>query len=238
MAGCWDNWRFIGHSHRHPRVLSIRVGEIFLCLISINSPTHFDRRGISTPKSYFFPGFVWRRMTHDTEDLPSPRAPHLGKGAAPWIHFEQQQQLQQHPQRQQQYIPLTRALPVASAPPYQPSQHHHHDHLPPLQVTFPGVEPHRTPNPKRTQSFEDDATSITSFKTCPSDPNLMANLVPRQISDNYEDISRLHRSRDGSVMSGASEVTISPAKFSKRPSFQSGSGTPLSQTRPRLKETD
>ena len=33
-------------SHRHPRVLSIRVGEIFLCLISINSPTRFAHRGI------------------------------------------------------------------------------------------------------------------------------------------------------------------------------------------------
>ena len=33
-------------SDRHPRVLSMRVGEIFWCLISINSPTRFARRGI------------------------------------------------------------------------------------------------------------------------------------------------------------------------------------------------
>ena len=33
-------------SNRHSRVLSIRAGEIFLCLISINSPTGFARRGI------------------------------------------------------------------------------------------------------------------------------------------------------------------------------------------------
>ena len=33
-------------SNRHPRVLSIRVGEKFFCLISINSPTRFARRGI------------------------------------------------------------------------------------------------------------------------------------------------------------------------------------------------
>ena len=33
-------------SDKHPRVLSVRVGEIFLCLISINSPTRFARRGI------------------------------------------------------------------------------------------------------------------------------------------------------------------------------------------------
>ena len=48
----WDNWGFIGHrateshSHRHPRVLILRVGEIFLCLISINSPTCFARRRV------------------------------------------------------------------------------------------------------------------------------------------------------------------------------------------------
>ena len=32
-------------SHRYPIVLSIRVGEIFLRLISINSPTRFAHRG-------------------------------------------------------------------------------------------------------------------------------------------------------------------------------------------------
>ena len=53
MAGCWDNWGFIRHrvtewqSDRHPSVLSIRVGEIFLCLTSINSPTRFACRGIT-----------------------------------------------------------------------------------------------------------------------------------------------------------------------------------------------
>ena len=52
MAGCWDNWGFICHrvtelqSYRHPRVLSIRVGEIFLWEIVINSPTRFACRGI------------------------------------------------------------------------------------------------------------------------------------------------------------------------------------------------
>ena len=42
-------------SDRHPKVLSIRVGEILLCLISINSPTHFARRGIN-----FWSGFQRR----------------------------------------------------------------------------------------------------------------------------------------------------------------------------------
>ena len=34
-------------SHKHPRVLSILVGEIFLWPISINSPTHSAHRGIN-----------------------------------------------------------------------------------------------------------------------------------------------------------------------------------------------
>ena len=44
---------FIGHkvtelqSDRHPRELSIQVGETFFSLISINSPTRFAHRGIS-----------------------------------------------------------------------------------------------------------------------------------------------------------------------------------------------
>ena len=33
------------HSDRHPRVLSKRVGEVFLCLISINYPTGLARMG-------------------------------------------------------------------------------------------------------------------------------------------------------------------------------------------------
>ena len=39
-------WCEFGQVFRHPRVLSIRVGEIFLCLISINSRTRFADRGI------------------------------------------------------------------------------------------------------------------------------------------------------------------------------------------------
>ena len=35
-------------SYRHPRVISILVGEIFLCLISINSSTRFAGRGIKS----------------------------------------------------------------------------------------------------------------------------------------------------------------------------------------------
>jgi len=177
-------------------------------------------------------------MVHENEDLPWPRTLHLGQGSAPWISYEQQQQQQQQQrQQQQQNIPMTRQ-------PSALSQHQqHYSDLPP-HVTFNngGEIRHSKSNPV----LEDDAASVTSFKTCPSDPNLMANLLPRQVTDNYDEISRLHRSRDTSVLSGASEVTLSPGKGSKRPSFQSeaagarvsGAGTPIAHTRPRLKETD
>ena len=40
-----SHWVTVSQCHRHPRVLSIRVGEIFLCLISLNYFTPFARRG-------------------------------------------------------------------------------------------------------------------------------------------------------------------------------------------------
>ena len=39
-------------SDRHPMVVSLRVCEILLCLISINSPTRLARRG--TKLKYYF----------------------------------------------------------------------------------------------------------------------------------------------------------------------------------------
>ena len=34
---------------------------------------------------------------------------------------------------------------------------------------------------------QDDAASLNSFKTCPSEPNLSSGyVVPRQVSDNYD----------------------------------------------------
>ena len=53
----WADSEIIGYrvtelqSHRHPRVFSIPVGEIFLCLTSINFPTRFARKGINLPFS-------------------------------------------------------------------------------------------------------------------------------------------------------------------------------------------
>jgi len=161
-------------------------------------------------------------IPYETEDLPRPRTPHLGQGAAPWISYEQQQQQQQQRQKNhQQPIPLTR------------QQHHHAGDAAPNSdhrrtKSNPGPEP-------------DDSTSLTSFKTCPSDPNLLANLLPRQVFDNYEEVSRLHRSRD---LSGGSDVTLSASRVSKRPSLQSeasrtsSAATPVVHTRPRLKETE
>ena len=185
-------------------------------------------------------------MTHEpTEELPWPRTPHLGQGAAPWISYEQQQQQQQ--QRQQQLIPMTR--PTLSTP-----QQQQQNDLPPVAYHGGGVDPRRSKsNPSQQQhhhqgASEDETASLTSFKTCPSDPNLMASLVPRQISDNYEELSRQHRSRDPSVLSGGSDVTLSASTTrvpSKRSSVQSevplrssATSTPLPYSRPRLKETD
>lgn len=177
-------------------------------------------------------GFVWRRMIPaETEDLPKPRTPHLGHGSAPWISYEQQQQ-QQNRQQPQQHIPMTRQLqPTADLP----------------QVAFNNDHRRTKSNPGPDQ---EDTTSLTSFKTCPSDPNLLANLLPRQVFDNYEEVSRL-RSRDTSVLSGGSEVTLSPSRASKRPSLQSdatpsssswarssGATTPIVHTRPRLRDAE
>jgi hypothetical protein len=192
-------------------------------------------------------------MIHEpTEELPWPRTPHLGQGAAPWISYEQQQQQQQQEQqRQQQLIPMTR--PALSTP-----QQQQHNDLPPVAYqggpVGGGVDPRRSKsNPSQQQhhhqgASEDETASLTSFKTCPSDPNLMASLVPRQISDNYEELSRQHRSRDPSVLSGGSDVTLSASTTrvpSKRSSVQSevplrssAASTPLPYSRPRLKETD
>ncbi len=103
-------------------------------------------------------GFVWRRMIHDQDDyLPSPRAPHLGQGATPWVY------------------------PSASTS-SGPSSFG-------INSPSPNVVNHRkisallnNPPQGGSRSFEqqqEDATSMTSFKTCPSDPNLtMNNYLP------------------------------------------------------------
>ena len=53
-------------SHRHPRVLSVRVGEIFLCLISLNSPICFARRGTLKKKI-----FVTNNCKYESLDTPT-----------------------------------------------------------------------------------------------------------------------------------------------------------------------
>ena len=172
-------------------------------------------------------------IPYETEDLPRPRTPHLGQGAAPWISYEQQQQQQQRQHNHQQLIPMTRQQHQQGGDgPHTPSNNDHR-----RTKSNPGPE-------------QDDSTSLTSFKTCPSDPNLLANLLPRQVFDNYEEVSRLHRSRDQSVLSGGSDVTLSPTRVSKRPSLQSqseavtspsrasGPATPNVHTRPRLKDAE
>jgi len=138
-------------------------------------------------------------MAHEPEDLPRPRTPRLGQGSAPWMTFDQQQQ--------QRYNQQAAALA---------NQQPQND----LQGRGP-TQQQQQPDSRKHRPGEDDSTSVGSFKTCPSDPNMVASLVPRQISDNYEEVSRLQRSRDVSVMSGASEVTLSAKTRGSKSSVQS-----------------
>jgi len=109
-------------------------------------------------------GFVWRRMVHDdtAEDLPSSRAPHLGHGATPWI-----------PSEGTPSIASTTPLPISTD-----------QMLRKISMisnrSEPVGVPHGGAGPEGGES-----TSMTSFKTCPSDSNLQ-NLVPKQVADNYK----------------------------------------------------
>jgi len=103
-------------------------------------------------------GFVWRRMIHDNEDLPAPRAPSLG--ATPWL------------------VSSDGSSSVASTP--MPS-------LAPIVNMERKISmlSNKSEPPPVLPQYEAESCSLTSFKTCPSDPNL-TNLVPRQVSDNYK----------------------------------------------------
>ena len=64
----WADSEIIGHrvtewqSDRYPRVLNTRVGEIFVCLISINSLTLFAHRGINSPTRFARRGVIKRKL--------------------------------------------------------------------------------------------------------------------------------------------------------------------------------
>ncbi|XP_040577897.1 bestrophin-2a isoform X3 [Lepeophtheirus salmonis] len=97
-------------------------------------------------------GFVWRRMVHDTEDLPKPRTPHLGllpdhRGAICDSVIDESR---------------TKSSSLISVP---------------------------VPLSNSTK-MDDENISVNSFRTCPSDPNLIGGLnsmiVPRSVSENYD----------------------------------------------------
>jgi len=109
-------------------------------------------------------GFVWRRMIHDhDEDLPNQRAPSLGAGASPWLLSA---------------APACQAdSSIASTP--MPS-------LAPITTLERKISMLSNKSEPPLPRFEAaESGSLTSFKTCPSDPNL-TSLVPRQIADNYK----------------------------------------------------
>lgn len=82
-------------------------------------------------------GFVWRRMLPNEtfeEDLPRPRAPHLGHGATPWLYHSEG------------------STPLPSL----------------VSVTSTDLRKISAPSDPTI-----DNTSLTSFKTCPSDSNIL-----------------------------------------------------------------
>lgn len=93
-------------------------------------------------------------MVHENEDFSRPRAPHLGQG--PWLDGLSSQ------------LPST----TSSKP------------LPSWNSVAPRTTSGLLANNCNKEDILEDNASLTSFQTCPSDPNL-ANLVPRQVSDNY-----------------------------------------------------
>jgi hypothetical protein len=110
-------------------------------------------------------GFVWRRMVHDSDDfLHTSRTPHLGQGANSIIPSESLSSLTT--MQQSQRLPNLTSISDYQRKLSALSNHNH-----------PIVS-------ELDESTKFDSTSMTSFKTCPSDPNLNS-LVPKQVSDTY-----------------------------------------------------
>lgn len=104
------------------------------------------------------PGFVWRRMVHDTDDyLSAPRPPSLGQGAA---YTGDPSSLSSTP------------LPPSLFPSDTSSSRK-------ISIISNRSEP---ANPRIPP--EGDNASMTSFKTCPSDSNINSLVVPRQVPAN------------------------------------------------------
>merc|ERR1719433_116414 len=128
-------------------------------------------------------GFVWRRMVpEETEDLPSPRAPHLGQWPdSPWLNPSEAGS-----------VPTASIIstPLPQLPPQPPSLAS--TSSPPttdqtlrkisqLRKLSNSSEPPLCTRPPPVQHMDSD--SLTSFKTCPSDSNLQSLIVPRIVTD-------------------------------------------------------
>lgn len=107
-------------------------------------------------------GFVWRRMVQDSDDLlVHSRAPNLGQGP--------------------KSLPSESLSSLATSSTLQPRLN--------LNLTPLSAEQQRklTNNhiSPTTSILEAGSDSLTSFKSCTSDPNNINNLVPKQVSENY-----------------------------------------------------
>jgi len=139
-------------------------------------------------------GFVWRRMVHEeTEELPSPRAPHLGQWATPWLSPAEagcgNTTASSTPlpslasvSTTDQTLRKISMLSNSSDPPLCTQ--------PPAPGSYPGSNPGSTPgsNPGSTPGSNVqplDSDSLTSFKTCPSDSNLSSLIAPRINTESF-----------------------------------------------------
>jgi len=121
-------------------------------------------------------GFVWRRMVpEETEDLPSPRAPHLGQWpATPWLNPSEAggdttASIQSTP------LPPPSLASSLSSPTTEQT-------LRKISMLSHSSEPPLSTQPP----VQFDSDSLTSFKTCPSDSNLQSLIVPRIVTDTYK----------------------------------------------------
>jgi len=157
-------------------------------------------------------GFVWRRMVHEeTEELPSPRAPHLGQWpASPWLNPSEaggdttasiSTPLPQPPPPP----PLAPFLPQTTDQTLRRISMLSNSSEPPLctQPTGPpaSIPPLTTDQTLRKISMlsnssepllctqppvQLDSDSLTSFKTCPSDSELQTLIAPRIATDTFK----------------------------------------------------
>ena len=128
-------------------------------------------------RNFFLPktGFVWRRMVHENDDfLHSSRTPHLGQGASsfqiPGSESSQNSNSSTSPRLNlTQVSELQRKISAIS-------NQNHNINNPNINPTSGGTG---YPDQQQQQQLQGaDTTSMTSFKTCPSDPYLSCTHSP------------------------------------------------------------